>query len=267
LAVRAQLEDGRLEANLAGKLLGGGSQTTNLVVDARDEEAVVTFTLDVADWDLGTFSRKHGVEGIQKGRLDAKVDLSARGDSLRQFAASLNGEATLAVRGGQLKGRVINLLAQGLVSKLFAEKLLTRLFLSPQRGSTPVSCAVAHFKAKSGYVASPAIGLDTDQVIIAGRGFIDLRDERLHLVLDPKPKQPALFSLRVPVMITGTFANPAVETGAMKTLLEKVAAAAGLALIDPLAALIPFADLGLEGHHVCGKLLHESGLPLPETEE
>jgi hypothetical protein len=46
-----------------------------------------------------------------------------------------------------------------------------------------------------------------------------------------------------------------------------VAAAAGLALIDPLAALIPFADLGLEGHHICGKLLHESGLSLPEAEE
>ncbi len=267
LAARAQLEDGRLEANLTGKGMAGGSQTTKVVVDARDEEAVVAFTLDAADWDVGTFSQKRGVEGIQEGRLDAKMDLSARGDSLRQFAASLNGEATLAVRDGQLKGRMINLLAQGLVTKLFEEKLLTRLFLNPRRMSTPVPCAVAHFKAASGHVASPALAMETDKVKIVGRGFIDFRDEKLHLVFDPKPKHSSLFSLQVPIMITGTFAKPSVETGALKTLLGKVAEAAGLALINPLAALVPFGDLGLGGHHACEKLLHESGLPLPETEE
>jgi hypothetical protein len=68
-------------------------------------------------------------------------------------------------------------------------------------------------------------------------------------------------------MLTGTFANPSVETGALKTLLKKMAEAAGLALIDPLAAIVPFGDLGLGGHHACEELLHESGLPLPETEE
>lgn len=265
LAVRVQLEDGRLETNLAGKLSGGGSQTTNLVVDARDEEADVTLTLDATDWDLGIFSRKHGVEAIQEGRLDAKVDLTARGDSLRQFVASLNGEATLAVRDGQLKGRSINLLAQGLVTNLFANELLPRLFLSSQRRSTPVTCAASHFKAANGYVASPAIAMETDEVTILGRGFIDFRDEKLHLVFDPKPKKPALFSLRAPIMITGTFANPVVVTGSMKMLLEKVAAAIGFALIDPLAALIPFGELGLGDHCSCKNVLHESGLPLTET--
>jgi hypothetical protein len=48
-----------------------------------------------------------------------------------------------------------------------------------------------------------------------------LRDEKLHIVFDPKPKQPALFSLRTPIMLSGTFAKPSVETGGMKTLLEK----------------------------------------------
>ena len=173
----------------------------------------------------------------------------------------------MAVRDGRLKGRVINLIAQGLVTKLFAEALLTRLFLSSRQTSTPVSCAAAHFKAASGNVASPAIAIDTDKVRIMGQGFIDFRNERLHVVFDPKPKRPALLSLRVPIMITGTFANLSVETGALKTLLKRAAESAGLALIDPLAAIAPFVGLGLGDHHACEKLLRESGLPLSETKQ
>jgi uncharacterized protein involved in outer membrane biogenesis len=256
-AVHAQLENGRLEAHFNGDLVHAGNQKASVVVDARDEEAVVSLTYAAADWDLGTFFQERGVQDVQRGRLAASLHLTGRGDSPRELAASLAGEATLAVTDGQLRGRRINLLAEGLA---------TKLFLDVGRKSTPVDCAAAHFKATGGRVVSPAIAMETDRVIIVGRGFIDFREEKLHLVFDPKPKRASLFSLRVPVIITGTFAHPSVKTGALKSLLKRVAEAAGLSLIDPLAAVVPFADLGLGSHHACKKLLDENGLSPPETE-
>lgn len=258
VAVSTQIEGGRLEAHLTGHLVHAGSQKASMVVDAREEEAAISLDYTATDWNLGTFSQERGVEDVQKGRLDAKLNLTGHGDSLRELAASLNGEATIAVTDGQLRGRRLNLLAEGLA---------TKLFLDVGHKSTPVDCAAAHFKATNGRVVSPAIAMETDRVTIIGRGFIDFREEKLHIVFDPKPRHPSLFSLQVPVMITGTFAKPVVKTGTWETLLKKVAEAAGLALIDPLAAVLPFVDLGLSNHHACEKLLHESGLSPPESEK
>jgi hypothetical protein len=81
---------------------------------------------------------------------------------LRKLASSLDGEATFAVTDGQLKGRRMNLLAEGLVTKVLSSELLRRLFLEPHRKSTPVPCAVAHLEAKKGRVVTRASRWSTE---------------------------------------------------------------------------------------------------------
>ncbi|HZT55395.1 MAG TPA: AsmA family protein, partial [Burkholderiaceae bacterium] len=85
--------------------------------------------------------------------------------------------------------------------------------------------------------------LDTRDSTIWVDGSISLATEALELRVVTTPKDFSPLALRTPVLVRGTFANPRVSVDKGK-LGTRLGAAALLALVNPLAALIPLMDVG-----------------------
>ncbi|MBM3483037.1 MAG: hypothetical protein FJX66_07020, partial [Alphaproteobacteria bacterium] len=76
------------------------------------------------------------------------------------------------------------------------------------KASTTVNCMVARFPIDRGVMRAERLLLDTTEMTMGGEGTINLGRETLNLRLVPKPKDPALFSLAVPVIVEGPIQNP-----------------------------------------------------------
>ena len=74
-------------------------------------------------------------------------------------------------------------------------------------------------------------------------GSLSLATEALDLRVGVTPTNFSPLALRTPVLLRGTFANPRVSLEAGR-LGARIGASALLSLVNPLAALIPFIDVG-----------------------
>jgi hypothetical protein len=117
-----------------------------------------------------------------------------------------------------------------------------------------MQCAVTHFNAKDGLLRSDVGIIDTQDTTLLIGGEIGLRDEGLNLVAAAKPKDFSPLALRTPIHLEGSFAEPHVRLE-MKRLGVKAAAAAALAVVNPLAALIPLLDPASKSAPNCGQEL------------
>ena len=102
--------------------------------------------------------------------------------------------------------------------------------------------------------------IDTPDTTLIVDGRISLGDERLGLVLTAKPRDASALALRSPVRVEGTFAKPAVklDSGAIGL---RLAAAAALASVAPLAGLLALADVGDSERAVCEQALQHLRSP------
>jgi uncharacterized protein involved in outer membrane biogenesis len=96
--------------------------------------------------------------------------------------------------------------------------------------------------------------VDTDDTVIGGTGSVSLRDETLDLTLTPLPKDFSILALRGPLRVTGSFADPKIGLE-KKALARKIGASVLLALITPLAAILPLIETGPGKNAPCADLL------------
>src|SRR5690606_12844599 len=103
----------------------------------------------------------------------------------------------------------------------------------------PVRCVIADFSVEQGLMSARTLVVDTDDTLVTGKGSINLEDESIDLVLEPKPKDFSPLTVRAPLAIGGTLNEPAfgVEPAG---LLARGAAAIGLGVLFPPAALLAF---------------------------
>ncbi len=90
------------------------------------------------------------------------------------------------------------------VLDLWAANLVVTL-VTPKGFSQPkkLNCMVASFSVDEGVMRSRTVMLDTTDVIIRGRGSIDIANRTLDLIVAPQAKLEKFFSMSTPVAITG----------------------------------------------------------------
>ena len=111
------------------------------------------------------------------------------------------------------------------------------------------------------------IVMDTQNVMITGKGTINLRTEALDLSVNGQPKKVRLANLKSPVLVRGSLRKPAVTLDTAH-VVKQGAIAGALAAIAPLAAVLAFVDPGLAKDVDCGALLSEAqqaGVPVSAT--
>jgi uncharacterized protein involved in outer membrane biogenesis len=131
-----------------------------------------------------------------------------------------------------------------------------RLFV---RGDHQVQlrCAAAAFEVKQGALEAKTLLFDTSDTVVHGSGGASFADESIDLVLRPEPKDMSILSVRTPLHIGGSFAQPKVrpEGGSLAT---RGVLALGLAAINPLLALAATIETGPGQDADCAQSLKEA---------
>jgi AsmA protein len=169
-------------------------------------------------------------------------------------------------------GKVVAVLEGGQISKLLMEKVglhlweILTLSLTGDR-MVRLRCAVAAFDVTHGRMQPTALVLDTEVTTVYGTGSIDLAQEKLDLVLEPRTKDTSLLALRSPIYVRGSFAQPKVEFDTVKVVV-RAAGALAMGSVNPLLALVPLVDAGPGKDSDCSRILREAGMrPLLELDK
>ena len=224
------LRIGDLSARVEGGALEGGGN-----IDVSGPQPELSLDVALLGADIGTALRKAAGKNLLVGRGDIIAALTATGRTPNQLIATLGGRTGVIIR----KGEVLNAYWE-----LLAEDLATRFL--PTLGDSragKLNCAVLGFDLKSGQAESRVILVDSDRVLVGGKGTVNLRSRTLDLRLVPQPKDASLISLATPILINGPIENPSVAPDPLSVAKDVGTAVIG-GMINPLAVLLPFLDSG-----------------------
>jgi uncharacterized protein involved in outer membrane biogenesis len=240
LRARIVLQDGVLRiddilARWAQGQLQGKVQVDGREKVARWEAHLVGSGLVIERW--LKLERPAGRPPYITGLLGARVDINGEGRSTAQFLASADGRAVLH----WTRGTISHLVVEGAGIDI-AQAL--GVFIRGDQ-ALPVHCGAADLVVRKGVVTPQVLLVDTRDSTIWAEGSLSLADERLNLVARVEPKDFSPLSLRTPLHVEGTLGDPKVslEKG---PLVRKGVASALLAMLNPLAGLLPLMDSGDE---------------------
>ena len=227
--------------------VAGGHLVSSITLDGSAALIASRADIRVQSLQLGQLIPQLKVSQASVGEMDGRVRLTARGNSIAAMLGSANGDTALVVGEGEVSDLLLRL------SNLDVANTLLVLLRGDR--NIPLRCMVADLRFENGIMHPRQFVFDTAHTTLSAEGKANFTDETLDLRLIAKPKGRSLVSLRGPIVVSGTFANPSVLPD-MKRLAARGAAAAALAVIaTPLAAIIPFIQLGGSPEVQCGPLL------------
>ncbi|MEH3087046.1 MAG: AsmA family protein [Xylophilus ampelinus] len=256
LRTHVALQDGRLRLDPLDMTVAGGKLDGNLRIDSASSPAAIAVDLKGRGMQLNRLFPSIESTKSSLGELTAQVKLEGRGGSVAQLLGDVSGEVGVLTGSGRFSNLLMEFIG------LDGGEVI-RFFVRGDR-EVRLRCAAASFDVKKGVMTSKAIVFDTSDTVVYGDGRIDLGDETLALVLRPQPKDVSILSLRSPLKIGGTFADPSAfpDTGA---LAGRAAAAVALGIINPLLALAATVETGPGKDADCGQALRQTTAPKPAS--
>jgi uncharacterized protein involved in outer membrane biogenesis len=260
LHTHLRLDDGFLQLSDLDVRTAQGRVRGGVTLDSRPPQPLWHARLGWSDIALDRWLRQE--RGKDKppyiaGRLGGRADLRGVGRSTAGMLSTLQGEATMRLRQGQVSHLAIEMAGIDLAESL-------GLFIKGD-DALPVGCAVGQFVVDKGIARPRVLIVDTPDSTVWIDGQVSLRDEALALRATVAPKDMSPLSLRTPLHVNGTFTDPKVslEKG---PVVRKLAAAGLLAALSPLAALLPGVDTGAAapddgGEAGCERLIRLAGTP------
>jgi hypothetical protein len=185
--------------------------------------------------------------------VEAEIDVTARGASVAELMRNLNGRALFAVRGFKVDNKYVKVLGSDFITNLF------QVFAPASReaNTTEINCLVSGFDITNGLAEVTAMVADTREMIVMGRGRVDLKEERLDLTISPYRKRGVVglsFSLSEVMRVFrlgGTFARPSLEIDPLRTGLTIGKLVGGVLLMGPAGAALAFAGKTAGDEDVC----------------
>jgi uncharacterized protein involved in outer membrane biogenesis len=250
-AAQVTIDHGVLAVSPLSAALPAGRISGRVKFDATHDVPTADVDLRVADLHLEQFDRKDKGEPPFDGVLQARLTVTGHGRSVHELGSTANGMVTAVLPHGAIRASFAELTGID-VSRALG------LMLTKDRKETPVRCGVASFKIHDGTLTEQTLVLDTESVLITGKGNIHLDSEALDLAIRGQPKSWRLVRLRTPVLVRGTLAHPSIGLEARHSALQAGEAVALGIVLTPLAALLAFVDPGLAKDADCAALMAET---------
>jgi AsmA family protein len=245
----ATVADGVLKMPSLTARYADGKITGSVNVDASGDSPKTDLDLRVAGLQLNHFFRKAGSPPPLDGMLQARLQITGHGTSVHQVAATADGTLAAVLPRGSMRASLAELTGGNLRG--------LGLKLSKDEEETGVRCAVASFRAQQGKLITQHLIIDTEPVLISGRGTLDLGSETLDLTLHGNPKKLRLARVRSPVYVRESLAHPSFSLDKGRVAAQTTGAAAlGIAL-TPVAAVLALVDPGLAKDADCSALREE----------
>ncbi|MBA2410313.1 MAG: AsmA family protein [Gammaproteobacteria bacterium] len=250
LRIQAKLDDGRLALLPLDFGVGGGTVKSRLRLDGSARPVEAAMKTEISRVNLKELLHGSGFAQKSVGNIGGRADLRAAGDSIADLMATLDGQLSLIMSGGQFDSLLVEL------GGLDAAQAIGDLLGDVE--AVPIRCAFTDLQARDGQVNFESFTIDTVDTLFSGDGDIDLDEERIKFVVAPHPKDFSLFSFRTPLHMAGRFSDLAFY-GEYAELAGQAAAAVALGLVaTPFAAIIPFIDSGDGENSACKGLLDDA---------
>jgi uncharacterized protein involved in outer membrane biogenesis len=134
------------------------------------------------------------------------IDVSGRGRSMREIAASLTGPVVIALGPGPINTTVLDFLSKD-------------IFSLHRGGELALVCALARFDFARGIGTTRRIVIDTTRATAYGTGWVNLGSETVDMTFAPTTKGKSVASIVaiVPVRVHGPMLRPNASPDLSKT--------------------------------------------------
>lgn len=253
--LKLNLADGRLGLEPLRAGWSSGKLTLRLGLAPAGKDYAVDLDLGLAGCQLGPILRQAGVREVLEGELEAGASLHGRGRSVAALMAGLSGKSWQVLRRGMLHQRgfaILGDLAGGLGG------LVGGMFGSGE--DTAVNCLVLGLLVKDGLATTTALALDSERVVVLGRGHVNLKSEALEVAFNPQAKSSLtspggvglnLSELAKPFKLTGTLADPRLSLDEVEALATLGKSLGGMFLLGPAGLAAGLASAGGEQSGLC----------------
>ena len=194
------LQGGRLTVKPLQATVADGVISGEIALGADQAVPPLGINLNIAKLDYGKLAAAMGQKPVAEGTADVTLKVTGAGTSVRQLMAGLDGKLRVVSEKGRIDSTLLN---------VASADILSALPLVDSKGDKDLRCAVVDFDVVKGIANAKALVLETGGLSVVGVGGLNLRDETLNLVLEPRAKKTSLLSAAiVPVAIRGTLAKP-----------------------------------------------------------
>lgn len=235
---KLQLQRGVLTLSQLHAGVAGGQLTGSASLDTQPVPPAWQARLDVANLALERWL-KPDVKPLTAqpvtGRLKARLDVTGHGRSTAELLASLNGPLNVRLQNGSVSHLLTEAagldLAQGLGLLIKGDSNL------------PLNCARLDGRFDAGVLRPRTAIVDNRDSRLDLDGRVNLATETLDLRVVARPKDFSPLTLRAPVRVQGSLADPRVALEGRR-LAGRAVAALALGSLAPPAALLAFVDPG-----------------------
>ncbi|MBI4524786.1 MAG: AsmA family protein [Deltaproteobacteria bacterium] len=202
LDAKLTLKDGVLRFEPASFGVANGRVEIYSTFDGSKRPSKVKADVRLRKLDLKRFLGDSSFAQKSLGPIGGRIAISGTGNSFRELMGTASGTILATMSGGQISGLLVELagldVAQSLGVVVRGDK------------SIPINCAVFNLEGKDGQMGVQTLVLDTTDTVIFGDGKVDLKEEKLNVILTPMPKDFSPFSLRSFVRVGGRFKDVSV---------------------------------------------------------
>ena len=213
-----KLNDGVLSFTPATFGVANGRMEIFSTFDGSKRPSKVQIDARMRQLDLKRFLGGSSFAQKTLGPIGGRIVLTGTGESFRELMATATGNTFLVMGGGQISGMLVELAGLDVAESVG--------FLVRGDKSIPVRCGLVDLQANDGQMAVKTLVFDTEDSVVYGEGSIDLRDEKLNIVVLPVPKDFSPLSLRAYIRARGPLNNVSVFPDPIKTgtdsLIKKI---------------------------------------------
>lgn len=242
----------------------GGGKVEGVLEIAREGQSLrVSAQARASEMDLNLLFR----DGRTQGRAEAEVDVIACGGSFADLMGSLDGRILIAIRGFRVENTYVNIIGSDIVTTL------SRIFTPASTEATEIDCMVGGFAVSRGLATVTALVADTDEMVVMGRGRVDLGKEGLDLTITPYPKRGlagvtlSFGGLTRSFKLGGTFTDPSLRVDPIQTVIALGKAVGGVFLMGPAGAALALAGQTAGNQDVCRAALEAARQGSPDGNE
>jgi len=247
LNAKLSLNDGVLKFEPTVFGVANGRVEIYSTFDGSKRPSKVNIDARLRQLDLKRLMPKSSFAEKTMGPIGGRITLSGTGESFRGLMATASGNTFLVMSGGEISELLVRL----------AGLNVARALGVVVRGDKPIPirCALLDLRGKDGQMDIQTLVFDTANSVISGDGTIDLRNEKLDIVLTPVPKDFSPFSLRSFIRVNGSLKNVSAFPDPIKIGTESLVAKIFNVLVMLVLSPIQPRDLGLGQDVDCGALI------------
>ena len=228
-----------------------GSAELTLTLDGTKNPAATELDLRLKKIRMDDLTPRLGGQAALSGMLDGRVQMTGRGNSVRDFAAHADGRVGLAMGDGRMSHLVVELVGLDVAEALGV--------LISEDEPVAIRCAAGALDLRDGQLHTRSLLVDTTDSLITATGTVNLATERMDMQVSTNSKGPSVFSAQTPVTLRGPLRKPNVGIEVKDLAARGLAAAALGAVLTPIGAMLAFVDPGLAEDSDCAARLQEAG--------